>query len=55
MKKAVIRQIFKISEKSNGRIIEKWLKFLSSHSVLRSRSLKFIPAFFVDLKIWNLC
>ena len=40
----------KISEKSNGRIIEKWLKFLSSHSVYRNRSLNFTPAFFRRFK-----
>ena len=37
----------KISEKSNGRIIEKWLKFPSSHSEQRNRLLYFAPAFFL--------
>ena len=35
--------------------MEKWLKFLSSHSVQRHRSTNFTPAFFLDVKIWNLC
>ena len=40
----------KISEKSNGRIIEKWLKFPSSHSDQRNRSMNFTPAFFRRFK-----
>ena len=30
--------------------MEKWLKFLSSHSVSRNRTLNFIPAFFRRFK-----
>ena len=40
----------KISEKSNGRILEKWLKFPSSHSDQRNRLMNFTPAFFRRLK-----
>ena len=40
----------KISEKSNGRILEKWLKFPSSHSDQRYRLLNFTPAFFRRFK-----
>ena len=40
----------KISEKSNGRIIEKWLKFPSNHSNQRNISLNFTPAFFHRFK-----
>ena len=43
----------KISEKSNGRIIEKWLKFPSSYSNQRNRLLNFTPTFlrrFKDLE-----
>ena len=40
----------KISEKSNGRIIEKWLKFPSSHSDQRNRLMNFTPAFFRRFK-----
>ena len=36
----------KISEKSNGKILENWLKFLSSHPVERNRSLNFTPCVF---------
>ena len=49
-----------ISKKSNGRIIEKCLKFLSIHSVIRNRSLNFTPAFFrrfedlVPMLLWML-
>ena len=43
------KYIFKTSEKSNGRI-DKWLKFLSSLSVLRNRSLNFTLAFFCRFK-----
>ena len=42
--------MFKISEKSNSRIIEKWLKFLLSHSDYRNSSLTFIAAFFRRFK-----
>ena len=42
---AIISKIFKISGKSNGRIIDKYLKFLSSHSIRRNRSLNFTPTF----------
>ena len=46
----------KISEKSNVRILEKWLKFPSNHSDQRNRSLNFFtPAFLVDLNVQNLC
>ena len=40
----------KISEKSNGRIKEKWLKFPPSHSDQRNRSLNFTSAFFRRFK-----
>ena len=40
----------RISEKSNGRIIEKWLKFPSSHSDQRNRLLNFTPAIFRRFK-----
>ena len=40
----------KISEKSNGRILEKWLKFPSSHSDQRNRLLNSTPAFFRRFK-----
>ena len=40
----------KISEKSNGRILEKWLKFPSSHSDQRNRLMNFTPAFFRRFK-----
>ena len=42
--------MFKISEKSNGRIIEKWLRSLLSHPVYRNRSLNFTPAFYRRFK-----
>ena len=42
--------MMKIFEKSNGRIIEKWLKFPSSHSDQRNRLLNFTPAFFRRFK-----
>ena len=48
--KLYFRQIFNIPEKSNGRIIEKWLKFPSSLSDQRNRSLNFTPAFFRRFK-----
>ena len=37
-KNTVILKILKILEKSNGRFIVKYLKFLLSHSVKRNRS-----------------
>ena len=41
----------KTSEKSNGRILEKWLKFPSSHSDQRNqRLLNFTPIFFCRFK-----
>ena len=40
----------KISEKSNGRILEKWLKFPSSHSDQRNKLMNFTPAFFRRFK-----
>ena len=40
----------KISENSNGRIIEKWLKFPSSHSDQRNRLMNFSPALFRRFK-----
>ena len=40
----------KISENSNGRILEKWLKFLSGHSDQRNRLTNFTPAFFRRFK-----
>ena len=39
-----------ISEKSNAKIIEKWLKFPSSHSDQRNRSLNLTHAFFRRFK-----
>ena len=40
----------KISDKSNGRILEKWLKFSLSHSDQNNRLLNFTPAFFCRFK-----
>ena len=40
----------KISEMSNCRILEKWLKFPSSHSDQRNRLLNFTHAFFCRFK-----
>ena len=40
----------KISEKSNGRILETRLKFPSSHSGKKNRLLNFTPAFFRRFK-----
>ena len=40
----------KISEKFNGRILEKWLKFPSSRSDQRNRLLNFTPSFFRRFK-----
>ena len=40
----------KISEKTNGRITEKWLNFPLDHSDQRNRLLIFTPAFFRRFK-----
>ena len=38
----------------NGRIIEKWPKLLSNHSIKDKGPTVLHPPYYVDLKIWNM-
>ena len=51
---ALVSTNFQDSQRSNSRIIEQWLKFLSSHSTKRNMSYNPTPIILHRLRIWNL-